>query len=142
MCRYNVIVCHLYVAVSFAAFLFYFSACLAGRSCRSIRSEFIYQTIKRNEHYLKKIRLTFADYKAVTTIEASEAIASLKYPSILFLIPSIFDSTIYESSNSFPILSVLVFLFFFNKYCVHVFVLLFIYAYSHVGFKSSSELVL
>ena len=105
MCRYNVIVCHLYVAVSFAAFLFYFSACLAGRSCRSIRSEFIYQTIKRNEHYLNKIRLTFADYKAVTTIEASEAIASLKYPSILFLIPSIFDSTIYESSNSFPILS-------------------------------------
>jgi hypothetical protein len=54
VCRYNVIVCHLYVAVSFEAFLFYFSACLAGRSCRSIRSEFIYQTIKRNEHYFKK----------------------------------------------------------------------------------------
>ena len=29
--------------------------------------------------------------------------------------------------------------FFFNKYCVHV--LLFIYAYSYVGFKSSLELV-
>jgi hypothetical protein len=29
-----------------------------------------------------------------------------------------------------------------NKYCVHVFVLLFTYAYSYVGFKSSLELVL
>jgi len=32
--------------------------------------------------------------------------------------------------------------FFFYKYCVHVFVLLFFYAYSYVGFKSSLELVL
>ena len=31
---------------------------------------------------------------------------------------------------------------FFYKYCVHVFVLLFIYAYSYVGFKTSLELVL
>jgi len=32
--------------------------------------------------------------------------------------------------------------FFFYKYCVHDSVLLFIYAYSYVGFKSSLELVL
>ena len=34
----------------------------------------------------------------------------------------------------------LFFVFFFNKYCVYVFVLLFTYAYSYVGFKSSLEL--